>query len=160
MKKENITRILQGKINALSFPGASLQKLKAPDGSDKLCVIIPVDDLPSAYATMSNKNGVPACYIDIRIRQLRTPNEKTGNTHIISLDVGTQARQRYGIQTQEQLRDATPIIGDLKLMEFRSSYAPAAPDNQDSSYGGYSQENNYDNRPGPMDPGGEFYQNR
>ncbi len=114
---------LDGTLNMLAIPGSRLCTLKG-----KLAYIIPVDENPAFYATLKNKNGKPACYMDVRVREKANPDEQ-GNTHIIALSVSKRNRERFNLDKKEDLYAATPVIGNFReINPSPRQNAPAVED--------------------------------
>ena len=116
---------LDGHLDMLSIPGAMLRR---SEKTGKLGLIIPnIEDCPSFYATLENKSGRPACYLDISVRE-KKEKDASGNTHFITLNISQKKCETLGI-TPEGKRDRCPIVGNLKEITFRAKEtAKAAED--------------------------------
>lgn len=95
----------------------------------KKVIIFPLDENPSIYYK-KNEDGTKTILLDIEV--VPTPDSKFGNSHYIRLNVGKANREKYGIKN-DQIKDHTPIIGNLKEQTFetRSGNSQASEDMPD-----------------------------
>jgi len=113
-----------GHLDLLSIPGAMLRR---SEKTGKLGLIITnIEDCPSFYATLENRNGKPACYLDISVKE-KKEKDNSGNTHFITLNISQKKCETLGI-TPENRRDHCPIVGNLKEISFRGRDGARAPE--------------------------------
>lgn len=124
-QNNNIT----GQVDLLSFPEA--KKLRPGEVVIEEGVFIPRSCNPTIYfctsAQKRAKDGtvIPArekAYLDIELHA--TPENRYGNDYYARPAVGKTNRETLGL-TDEEIRAATPIIGNFKIV--RRSVQPAAP---------------------------------
>ena len=89
----------------------------------KKCIVIPVEENPAIFFKVKEDN-TKVINLDVEVRP--TPNNQYGNSHYIRLSVGKESRQKYGI-SNDQLKEYTPIVGNLKEFTFDDNTAAGAP---------------------------------
>jgi hypothetical protein len=101
-------QLLVGSIDLSLLKGAHIAR-----GSDgKESVVIPVADNPTIFLGAADKGG--HIYMDIEVRE--SPENQYGHTHFIKVSVGKKKRETL---SQEELREATPIVGNLREIKKR-----------------------------------------
>ena len=103
-------QLLVGSIDLSALKGVHI--VKGSDGKES--VVIPIEDNPTIFIGRAEKGG--HIYMDIEIRE--SPKNDYGHSHFIKVGVGKKRRETL---SQEQLREATPIVGNLRELGRRQS---------------------------------------
>ena len=96
-------QLLVGSIDLSVLKGVHI--VKGSDGKES--VVIPIEDNPTIFIGRAEKGG--HIYMDIEIRE--SPKNDYGHSHFIKVGVGKKRRETL---SQEELREATPIVGNLR----------------------------------------------
>lgn len=107
--------ILVGNIDLSLLKGVRLNTTVNGEQS----IIIPVKENPAIFVGSKEKGG--HIYMDIEVRE--TEGSKYGSTHFMKLSVGKKKREQLGIK-DEQIKEVTPIIGNLRPLESRVDDLP------------------------------------
>lgn len=97
---------INGSINLMKFVGAR----KVIDANNKKCILIPVDDNPSIAS------GEKGAYANIRIVEKETTFNDRHYTHFVAATMSKKTMDELTAKgwSEEQIRAATPILGNLE----------------------------------------------
>ena len=98
-------QLLVGNIDLSLLKGAHTIK----EAGGKTSVVIPVEDNPCIFLGAADKGG--HIYLDIEVRE--SPDGKYNQSHFIKVSVN---RDRRAGLSGERLRELTPIVGNLRIL--------------------------------------------
>jgi MoxR-like ATPase len=75
--------------------------------------------------------------LDIEIKE--TPNSRYGSSHMVKASVGKANRERLRLD-RERLAQATPILGNLRIIEYEAKDTESGQDGQNQQGGDMPEE--------------------
>ena len=96
----------------------------------------PSEDNPSIFF-QQREDGTKVISLDIEIKE--TPNSKYGSTHMVKASVGKANRERLRLD-REGLNKATPILGNLRVIEYEAKDNGGGQDSQGQQEGDMPEE--------------------
>lgn len=99
-------------------------------------IFLPIEDNPSIFF-QQREDGTKVISLDIEIKE--TPNSKYGSTHMVKASVGKANRERLRLD-REGLNKATPILGNLRVIEYEAKDNGAGQDSQGQQEGDMPEE--------------------
>ena len=99
-------------------------------------IFLPIEDNPSIFF-QQKEDGTKVISLDIEIKE--TPNSRYGSSHMVKASVGKANRERLRLD-REQLAQATPILGNLRVIEYEAKDNGSGQDGQNQQEGDMPEE--------------------
>ena len=99
-------------------------------------IFLPIEDNPSLFF-QQREDGTKVISLDIEIKE--TPNSKYGSTHMVKASVGKANRERLRLD-REGRNKASPILGNLRVIEYEAKDNGGGQDSQSQPDGDMPEE--------------------